>query len=405
MVPSGRPEAILVVRLMAGRPVWWGQPESKTHWTANGSGLPARLLNEPDAAANFAAMIATTMTLLAALSGTQAPDVAQLAEALVSVNPDTREITIDLPAIPLPPHTGHHGGEGGLPPVIRARFPVAVSIYGFRVELLDADGGALPTSLIHHVNVIDPQARELFLPISRRVMGVGTETGGQKLPWFLFGLPIAAGTELVANAMLHNPTETDYQSVTTRIVLQYVPGNRPWPVFDGYPFQLDVLFPVGDKSFSLPPGQSSKSFEARPAIAGKIVAIGGHLHDYGTKIELTEVETGRVIWSTAPTLDDQGMVAGIPVGKLYGWFRVGATITPDRTYRVTVHYDNPTGELLPQGGMGVVGGLFVPARGAVWPRADKTLALYQQDARHYLRLTGPEPMAEADHSQHEPPPR
>ncbi|MEK6687259.1 MAG: hypothetical protein AABZ01_02215, partial [Gemmatimonadota bacterium] len=312
-------------------------------------------------------MIATTVTLLAVLAGAQAPDVGQLVEAKVSVNAETREITIDIPAIPLPPHTGHHGGGGGLPPVIRARLPIAVSLYGFRVELFDAEGAALPASLIHHVNMIDPQARELFLPISRRVMAVGSETGGQKLPWFLFGLPIAAGAELVANAMLHNPTETDYPSVTTRIVLQYVPGSRPWPVFDGYPFQLDVLFPVGDKSFPLPPGPSSKSFEARPAIAGKIVAIGGHLHDYGTKIELTEVETGRVIWSTTPTLDDQGKVAGVPIGKLYGWFKVGATITPDRTYRVTVYYDNPTGEPLPEGGMGVVGGLFVPARGAVWP--------------------------------------
>ena len=405
MVPSGGPEASLVVRLMAGRPLWLGQPESKTHWTPNGSGPRPRWLKEPDPTTNFAAMIATTVTLLTALAGAQAPDVGQLVEAKVSVNAETREITIDIPAIPLPPHTGHHGGGGGLPPVIRARLPDAVSVYGFRVELFDAEGTALPASLIHHVNVIDPHARELFLPISRRVLGVGTETGGQKLPWFLFGLPIAAGAELVANAMLHNPTDIDYPSVTTRIILQYVPGSRPWPVFDGYPFQLDVLFPVGDKSFPLPPGRSSKSFEARPAIAGKIVAIGGHLHDHGTKIELTEVETGRVIWSTAPTLDDQGKVAGIPIGKLYGWFKVGATITPDRTYRVTVYYDNPTGELLPEGGMGVVGGLFVPARGTVWPQADKAQALYQQDARHYLRLTAGEPMAEEDHSQHEHPPR
>lgn len=350
-------------------------------------------------------MITTTLGLLAALATAQTPDLGLLAEAKVAVNPETKEITIDLPAIPLPAHTGHHGGGGGLPPVVRARLPIAASLFGFRVELRDADGAPLPGSLIHHVNVIDPHARELFLPISRRVMAVGTETGGQQLPWFLFGLPVTEGTELVANAMLHNQSDIDYPAVTTRIILRYVPGSRPWPVFDGYPFQLDVLFPVGDKSFPLPPGKSSKSFEARPSVAGKIVGIGGHLHDYGTRIELTEVETGRVIWSAEPTLDAEGKVSGVPIGKLYGFFRVGASITPDMTYRVTVHYDNPTGEVLPEGGMGVVGGLFVPARGATWPLADKTHALYQQDAMHYLRLLALEPVAGESQAAHQHPPR
>jgi hypothetical protein len=36
--------------------------------------------------------------------------------------------------------------------------------------------------------------------------------------------------------------------------------------------------------------------------------------------------------------------------------------------------------------MGVVGGLFVPAKGAVWPTARVTDALYLSDAAHYLRL-------------------
>ena len=43
---------------------------------------------------------------------------------------------------------------------------------------------------------------------------------------------------------------------------------------------------------------------------------------------------------------------------------------PGHTYRVTVYYDNPTGRTLPDAGMGVVGGLFIPDGGAAWPPAD-----------------------------------
>jgi len=85
----------------------------------------------------------------------------------------------------------------------------------------------------------------------------------------LFGLPVKKGALMVASAMLHNPTDVDYEEAVTRLVLNYVPASRPWPFWEGAPFQLDVGFPVGDKSFTLPPGVSTRSYEASPAIAGR----------------------------------------------------------------------------------------------------------------------------------------
>jgi len=318
------------------------------------------------------------------LSLVQAPDPAALPRAIVSLDAEAREIVIELPPVDLPAHAGHHG-EAGLPPVVRAEMPVAGALYGFRVEMRDAGDRLLPEALLHHFNLIDPNRRELFLPISRRVMAAGKETGEQKLPWLFFGVPVQQGDLLVANAMLHNPTDTGYQGVRTRLVLRYVPGGRPWPLFDGSPFQLDVAFPVGDKSFPLPPGKSTRSYEARPTIPGKIVAVGGHMHELGTRIELTEVETGRLLWSAEPELGPDGMVESVPIGKLWGLFKVGAPVGPNHTYRVTVYYDNTTGANIDAGGMGVVGGLFVPQRGFDWPLADKTDSLYVQDAIHYMR--------------------
>lgn len=333
----------------------------------------------------------TTTLLLAFLASTQPadtlprPDLALLPAAPVTVDEKNRELIIDLPGIPLPPHTGH-GGEGGFPPVVRAELPMDVSLYGFRVEVVDANGGQLPPSLIHHFNLIDPNNRELFLPISRRILAAGKETGEQKLPRFLFGVPLRKGDVVVASAMLHNPTDEDYPEARVRLVLSYVPAEKWYPFFDGFPWQLDVAFPVGDKSFPLPPGKSARSYEASPSIPGKIVAVGGHVHEMGTKIELTEVETGKVLWSAAPMLDQEKNVVGVPVGKLYGWFKVGVPIRTDRKYRVTVYYDNPTGAPVDAGGMGVIGGLFVPDKGVKWPQAVKSDSLYVQDAIHYLRL-------------------
>jgi hypothetical protein len=352
----------------------------------------------------FGPMTYATLSLLLALAGSQdtlpaltKPDPALLPTAKVQVDEKKKEIIVDLPGIPLPMHTGHHDGGGGYPPVVQFAMPVDAALYGFRVEVVDTKGSQLPPGLIHHFNLIDPNNRELFLPISRRVMAAGKETGAQRLPWFLFGVPYRKGDLLVASGMLHNPTGTDYDDVHMRLVLQYVPGTRPWPVFDGIPWQLDVAFPVGDKSFTLQPGISTRSYEANPTVAGKIIAVGGHVHEMATKIELIDVTENKVIWSAAPTLDKENNVVGVPIGKLYGFGKLGYPIRPDRKYRVTVTYNNTTGQPVAAGGMGVVGGLFVPESGVKWPAPNKADTLYLADAEHYLRVQ----KAKADSSEHQ----
>jgi hypothetical protein len=52
-----------------------------------------------------------------------------------------------------------------------------------------------------------------------------------------------------------------------------------------------------------------------------------------------------------------------------------------------------------------VGGLFVPARGATWPAADKTHALYKQDAMHYLRHLAQDPVGAGEVAEHQHPPQ
>ena len=67
-------------------------------------------------------------------------------------------------------------------------------------------------------------------------------------------------------------------------------------------------------------------------------------------------------------------------------------LEPSHRYRVTVQYLNPTGQVIPDGGMGVVGGLFIPDRDIVWPATDPSDSLYAQDFRQYMRIGGDQDM-------------
>jgi len=310
------------------------------------------------------------------------PPAASEARALVDTK--RQEIYIDLAPVDLPARTHHH--MIAQPPVAILRLPVSGAIYGFRVIMIDSAGHQITSALIHHFNLIDPDHRELFLPISRRMAAAGHETGAMTIPWFFFGFPINQGERVLASAMLENLTDTSYVQARIRLVLEYTPAGRPWPLYKAEPFQMDVAFPVGDKSFDLPPGRFSKSYEGSPAVPGTIVGIGGHVHAYADSLEFVDATTGSVIYRTRPITNAAGDIEGVPVARLYRWNRLGTHIEPAHRYRVTVYYTNPTGESIPDGGMGVVGGLFVPDRGVTWPATNPADTLYQQDYRHAARL-------------------
>lgn len=293
-----------------------------------------------------------------------------------------------------PAEAGHAHGEGAndphavhggavFAPVEIVTFPVGGYLHAFSYEVVDGAGRALPVEVLHHLNLINPDNRELFLPISQRMLAVGKETGSQGMPWLLLGYPVPGGTRMAVSTMLHNPTGKEHHGVTVRVHLKYTPVGRPWPLFNVYPFQMDVAFPAGDKSFDLPPGRSEWSYEASPRIEGRIMAIGGHFHEHAVSLVFQDVTTGKPIWEGLPIEDDEGNLTGVTLGRLYR--TLGEKVYPDHVYRVTVTYENPFPDTLYAGGMGVIGGVFMPSGGGMWPRADKTNELYVLDRRHYMR--------------------
>ena len=296
-----------------------------------------------------------------------------------------REFVIVIGPVDLPAGMEHsHGVDGAVfPPVGTVQFPNGGYLKGFVYEVVDGDGNVLPSELVHHLNFITPDNRELFLPISQRLLAVGGETGRQSMPGWLLGVPIVRGQQLVVTSMLHNPTGESYSGVEVRMHLEYVKAGRPWPLFSVYPFQVDVAFPAGDKSVDLPPGQSEFSWEGSPSMEGRIMAIGSHLHELAESIRFEDVTTGKEVWEGLPMRDENGQISGATVGRLYR--RFGVKIYPDHVYRVTVSYNNPTQDTIQAGGMGVVAGVFMPSGGGMWPKVDESDELYLLDRRHYLQ--------------------
>jgi hypothetical protein len=240
-------------------------------------------------------------------------------------------------------------------------------VHGFRVEMVDGEGREVPRATLHHVNVISPGQRELFSQIMLRVAAVGQETEPVAVPRMI-GYRVRRGQELIVTAMVHNPTARSYGDVWLRVHFPYTPGNAVVRPVSILPFYMDVMPPASLHSYDLPPGRSVRTWEGRPAVGGRILAVGGHVHQYGTALRLEDVTAKTVIWEGRPVVDAEGRVVSMPHARFL--WTLGVPVRPDHVYRVTAEYDNTSGRTIPGGAMGALGGVIVPDDPARWPRVD-----------------------------------
>jgi hypothetical protein len=283
-----------------------------------------------------------------------------------------QELVLDLPAVDLSAASDHAAVPQ--PDPLWTVWPEDAWLHGFTVEVVNGQGELLPAPILHHVKIMTPGNRELFSPIMLRLMGAGSETRAGDLPHSM-GVPIQAGDSLLATAMVHNPFENAFSDVRVRVRLRYTPRVNAPSVMAVFPFFMHVTPPGEHSGYDLPPGRSERSWEARPAIGGRVIALGGHTHRYGTELRLEDVQTGRVLWRSTIRLDADGNVVSIP-RSVYRWRR-GIPLDPSRLYRVTAVFHNPTPDTLRDAGMGTVGGALRPA--AAWPAADRIDELYLRD--------------------------
>jgi hypothetical protein len=289
----------------------------------------------------------------------------------IQIDSVRRDLVVEIGPTDLPADGMHHQL-----PALHTTLPFDGWLHGYSVEVVDAAGRPVPKRMVHHVNIITPQQRELFSPIMLRIGAVGQETAPVVLPR-LMGYRVRRGQTVIFTAMLHNPSRESYQGVRIRVHFPFTLAGALLKPMAVMPFYMDVMPPASLHSYDLPPGRSSKSWEARPAIAARILGIGGHLHPYGTALRLVDVTAGKTLWEGRPSFDRNGEVVGMTMSRFI--WRLGLPVRPDHVYRIVAEYDNTSGETIPGGAMGALGGVVVAEDELRWPAVDRESPVLRMD--------------------------
>jgi hypothetical protein len=283
-----------------------------------------------------------------------------------------------VPNMPPMDHAQMDMMEGHETAVQHFNWPVQGWLRGFDVTVTDAAGRPMDSKILHHLIVINFDRRQLLYRAAERLGGAGQETGEVSVPKTI-GVPMTPGTKLGMYAAWHNEGGKDIDGAYMRLVLLWTPSNQnPQPV-TSMPLYMDVNLTVGgSNTFDVPPGKSSKSHEFTFPISGRILGVGGHLHDYGAGLRFEDAETGKVLIDLGVKRDSAGHILKID-RKLFGVSGQGMKIKAGHRYRVVGLYDNPTGKLIPAGAMAHISGLFVPDDMAKWPALDPRDTEFQKD--------------------------
>lgn len=317
--------------------------------------------------------------LAGSLDGTPPPIVT------VSVDSSRHELTIssgpfDLPN--MPPMDSHAMMDLGMShdtQIQRFDWPVDGWFRGFRVDLVDAQGKAVPRHVMHHLIMVNFSRRQLLYSAAERLMGAGTETDGEISVPKTIGVPMKPGMNLGMYVAWHNDTGKDLQGVYLKLTMLWTPKNQnPRPV-NALPIYMDVNLTVGgSNTFDVPAGKSSKSYEFILPVGGRLLGVGGHMHDYGSRVRLEDAQTGKVLTQVVAERAPDGKLVKVS-RKLFGVSGAGLKLKANHRYRVVGEYDNPTGELRVKGAMAHMVGLFVPDDMKRWPPIDARDPTYQRD--------------------------
>ncbi|HXY68566.1 MAG TPA: hypothetical protein VEH62_03895 [Gemmatimonadales bacterium] len=278
------------------------------------------------------------------------------------------QLVVTLGPVNLPAHAEHHMVDQlGVQAVV---VPRSGWLQGYNVDILDSAGHVLPRALIHHVELIELERRGLLSSEVQRMASVGKETREVQLPAFI-GYPVRRGEVIGVNPMLDNPTDASYPAAYVRLRIPYTPENAEDRPVDVFSIEADVTGAVGVSSdFDIPAGRSSRSYEFAVPIAGALLAVGGHLHDLGTRLVLVSLASGDTVYDGRAGRDSLGRVTEVPVRQL--WRTGGYQIAAGQRFRLTAFYDNPGARVVSAGGMGTLGGAFKPDDLQAWPRLDPT---------------------------------
>ncbi|MBA2683316.1 MAG: hypothetical protein H0U66_02325 [Gemmatimonadaceae bacterium] len=275
-------------------------------------------------------------------------------------------------------HHAHDASMGAT--VLRAEWPVEGWLRGYQIVLCDADASGnepLPRAMVHHAGLANFSRRQLVYPMIERLLAVGSETDNVMLPSGV-GVPLHRGDSLGVYAGLHGLSDTVIAHAYVIVTLPWARMQRHRPI-EVLPFYADVNNQIGGTTaFDVPPGTSVRSAEFTMPIGGRLLGIGGHMHDYGVALRLEDAESGKVFARLRAQRTGDGHIRGVSRFN-FGFHEDGLRLEAGHRYRIVAEYDNPTGKMLSHGGMGSIAGAFAPDDLSRWPRLDRADADVQRD--------------------------
>jgi hypothetical protein len=298
----------------------------------------------------------------------------------VRVDSARREITLTARGISIPAGmTYAHHAVGS---AVRFQWPVDGWVHGYRLDVLDSSGRAMPRASFHHGGVANLDRRQLAYPIAERLFAAGQETRPVMLPSSM-GVPISTSEHLLFYYALVNPGATPIENATVRLTVAWIPAtSRPRTVL---PVFFDANPSTGiRRSFDLPPGRSITRAEFTPPVGGKRRALGAHVHDHAVEIRLEDAQSGKVLARLSTKRRDDGSLISVAQTRFL-LKRGGLRLHAGRTYRVVRVYDNPTCATITDGAMAFLAGPFVPDDMSKWPVLDRTDERFTAD---YAKLLG-----------------
>lgn len=321
---------------------------------------------------------------LAASLGTGIEEPKPSPTVTVSVDSSRHELTItsgpfDLPN--MPPMEDHAMMDLGMShdtELQRFDWPVDGWFRGFRVKLVDGQGRTVPSHVMHHMIMVNFSRRQLLYSAAERLMGTGTETEAASVPKTI-GVPMKPGMKLGMYIAWHNDTGKDLEGVNLELTMLWTPKNQNPPPVNALPIYMDVNLTIGGvNTFDVPPGKSTKAYEFTLPVGGRLLAVGGHMHDYGTGVRLEDAESGKLLTQVMAQRAPDGKLVKVS-RKVFGVSGKGLRLKPNHHYRVVGEYDNPTGEVRIKGAMASMVGLFVPDDMKRWPAINPRDPIYQRD--------------------------
>ncbi len=263
-------------------------------------------------------------------------------------------LTVRVGPLDLPAHSTHRTVAQAPDQYLTIPFDGWITAYHPR--LVDDAGHVLPNHLLHHVAFYNLSRADFLCPKKpEHIFGAG----GEMNDWPAnpgIGYRVHKGDRVLISTMFHNPTTTNYPKTFIQVRMEYHAASEG-ELKSVYPAWFDVKG-CGPSGYDLTTGRNVTSDEFTLKFSGRLIGVGGHMHDYGQQLVLESLTRHETIATLQAKLNPKGQILSMPIVLFTE--RGGYPLSKGDQIKVTATYDNRSGQALPEGAMGIVVGYFLP---------------------------------------------